>query len=100
LVLDLVVVVVVLDLMVVVVVVVFEFERFVQQLVELCEQRQRMKIQEDLVEVEWEQDERIEFLVEDNHKHELELVPMMQQMINVQDTIEDRLVYHIELMEH
>ena len=59
------------------VVFVVAFVIIVQELVELCEQHQQMNIQEDLVEIELEEDELIVFLVEDNHKHEFELVPIV-----------------------
>jgi predicted PurR-regulated permease PerM len=72
-----VVVVVLVVVVVVLVVVVVAFVLIVQELVELCERHQQMNIQEDLVEIELEQDELIVFLVEDNHKHVLELVPIV-----------------------
>jgi hypothetical protein len=83
-----------------VVVAVVAFLLIVQELVGCCEQLQQMNIQEDLVEVELEKDVLIVFLAQDNHKHVLELVPMMKQMINVQDTNQDRWVDHKQLMEY
>jgi hypothetical protein len=59
------------------VVVVVAFDLIVQDLVELCEQHQQMNIQEDWVEIELEQDVLIQFQVEDNHKHEFELEPIV-----------------------
>jgi hypothetical protein len=58
-------------------VVVVAFDLIVQELVELCEQHQQMNIQEDLVEIELEQDVLIHILVEDNHRHEFELEPIV-----------------------
>jgi len=71
-----------------------------QHLVVLDGQRQQMNNQEDWVEIELEIVEQVEFLVQDNHKHEFELVTMLQQLIIVQDTIQDKWVYHKPLMEH